>query len=187
MGECERCVTTGVTEPVARSRFRQCHNRAQAPGTPSHYRHSDDNIRVSRVEGSTVTSDDRSPITKSHDNLDDRCAMKNSRRIATGAFALALMAGAGAVTAGQANAAPAGCSIYDYRHGVSANCPPGSRYVVELDCFGLGLNNGETAGVRIFYHRTSRPADRTGFASVDCGQGSYIGIGLVTGTWIRYL
>ena len=112
--------------------------------------------------------------------------MKNGRRIAAGVSALAIMAGAGVATAGQANAAPPGCSIYDYRHGVSANCPPGSRYVIELDCLGLGRNTGETAGVRIFYHRTSGPADQTGFAGVDCGQGSYIGIGLVTGAWIRY-
>ncbi|MEE4025266.1 hypothetical protein V1Y59_19435 [Gordonia sp. PKS22-38] len=111
--------------------------------------------------------------------------MRIGVKIASGMCALGMMVGAATVTAGQAAAVPPGCSIYDYRHGVSASCPPGKRYVVEIDCFGIGRSTGEAAGVRILYRRASAPADRTGFATVDCGQGSYIGIGLVTNSWIR--
>ncbi|MEE3850175.1 hypothetical protein VZC37_07505 [Gordonia sp. LSe1-13] len=111
--------------------------------------------------------------------------MRIGARVAAGMCALGMMLGTATVIAGQADAAPRGCSIYDYRHGVSASCPPGKRYVVEIDCFGIGRSTGETGGVRVFYRRTSAPADRTGFAAVNCGEGSYIGIGVVTNSWIR--
>ncbi|MGW5524054.1 hypothetical protein [Gordonia sp. NPDC003950] len=77
------------------------------------------------------------------------------------------------------------CSIYNYWAGASINCPANVRAVLELDCVGLGRNPGETAGVRVFYHRTSPATDGSGFTATDCGKGSYIGSGVNTRSWVR--
>lgn len=105
------------------------------------------------------------------------------RRIAAGAAVagLALVAGAGDAHA----ASPRDCRTYSYWAGASINCPVGVRAVLELDCVGLGRNSGERDGVRVFYHRTSKVTDRSGFAAADCGQGSYIGSGVNTRSWVR--
>ena len=96
------------------------------------------------------------------------------RRIATGAAVAGLALG-GALVAGAGDA----------QAGASINCPAGVRAVLELDCVGLGRNSGERDGVRVFYHRTSPVTDRSGFAATDCGQGSYIGSGVNTRSWVR--
>ena len=109
------------------------------------------------------------------------------RRIATGAAVAGLALGGALVAgAGDAQAAsPRDCRTYSYWAGASINCPAGVRAVLELDCVGLGRNSGERDGVRVFYHRTSPVTDRSGFAATDCGQGSYIGSGANTRSWVR--
>ncbi|QUD83360.1 hypothetical protein J8M97_01360 [Gordonia polyisoprenivorans] len=112
--------------------------------------------------------------------------MSIAARIATAVAVSGIALGAAVVAPGDAQAAsPRDCRIYNYWAGASVNCPAGVKVVLELDCVGAGRNSGETQGVRIFYHRTSAVTDRSGFAATDCGQGSYIGTGVNTRSWVR--